>query len=76
MRNRNQPTLETLTQFRDPAGALWCAQLYYPEGKRKDPRYFIASLSMVGSTVTIPCATIAQLWYEIGLRQQPALPGF
>jgi hypothetical protein len=74
MRNTKQPQLETITQFRDQAGALWCAQVYYPNGKR-DP-YWVASLSMVGTTISIPCASMSQLWHEIGIRQQDALPGF
>jgi hypothetical protein len=74
MRNHKQPQLETITQFRDQAGALWCAQVYYPNGKR-DP-YWVASLSMVGTTISIPCASMSQLWHEIGIRQQDALPGF
>jgi hypothetical protein len=41
MRNNKQPVIETLTQWRDPAGALWCAQVYYPNGK-SDP-YWIAT---------------------------------
>jgi hypothetical protein len=73
MRNQSTPTLETVTQWRDPAGALWCAQMYYPLGKRKDSRYFIASLSMVGTTISIPCASVAQLWHEVSIRQQPPL---
>jgi hypothetical protein len=74
MRNLNTPTLETVTQWRDPAGALWCAQVYYPNGKR-DP-YWIASVAMVGTTISIPCASMSQLWHEVGIRQQQALPGF
>jgi hypothetical protein len=74
MRNLNQPTLETITQWRDPAGALWCAQVYYPKGKR-DP-YWIASVNMVGTTISIPCASMSQLWHEVGIRQQLPLPGF
>lgn len=73
MRKPN-PVIETLTQWRDPAGALWCAQVYYPNGKA-DP-YWIASVSRVGTTVDIPCATMSQLWHEVSIRQQPALPGF
>ena len=30
MRNHKQPTLETLQQFHDQAGHLWCVQMYYP----------------------------------------------
>lgn len=69
-----KPVIETITQWRDPAGALWCAQVYYPNGKA-DP-YWIAHISMVGTTVDIPCATMSQLWHEVSIRQQPALPGF
>jgi len=74
MRNPKKPVIETLTQWRDPAGALWCAQVYYPNGKA-DP-YWIASVSMVGTTVDVPCASMSQLWHEVSIRQQPALPGF
>lgn len=74
MRNTKQPQLETLTQWRDPAGALWCAKVYYPNGK-SDP-YWIASVSMVGTTIDIPCASMSQLWHEVSIRQQQALPGF
>lgn len=74
MRNHKQPQLETLTQWRDQAGALWCAKVYYPNGKA-DP-YWIASVSMVGTTIDIPCASMSQLWHEVNIRQQQALPGF
>jgi hypothetical protein len=74
MRNHKQPQLETLTQWRDQAGALWCAKVYYPNGKA-DP-YWIASVSMVGTTIDIPCASMSQLWHEVSIRQQQALPGF
>lgn len=74
MRNLTTPTIETITQWRDPAGALWCAQVYYPQGKRNP--YWIASVSMVGTTISIPCASMSQLWHEVKIRQQPALPGF
>lgn len=72
MRNQTQPTLETLLQFRDDAGALWCAQLYYPQGKA-DPRYWIATVNMIGSTVSIPCASMSQLWHEVNIRRQRQL---
>lgn len=72
MRNNKQPSLETLTQWRDPAGALWCAQTYYPNGKR-DTAYALYIVSKVGSTISIPCASVAQLWHEVNIRQQQAL---
>ena len=74
MRNTKQPTTETVTQWRDPAGALWCAQTYYPRGK-KDPNYTIHMLCMVGTTISIPCASMAQMWHEINIRQQRPLDG-
>ena len=74
MRNTKQPTTETIAQWRDPAGALWCAQIHYPKGKL-DP-YWVASLAMVGTTISIPCASMSQLWHEINIRQQRPLPGF
>jgi hypothetical protein len=74
MRNLNQATVETVTQWRDQAGALWCAQIHYPKGKL-DP-YWVASVSMVGTTVSIPCASMAQLWHEIGIRQNKPMSGF
>ena len=73
MRNTKKPTIETLTQWRDQAGALWCAQTYYPNGKR-DP-YTIHMVCMVGTTISIPCASVSQLWHEVNIRQQRALPG-
>lgn len=75
MRNHNQPTLETITQWRDQAGALWCAQTYYPRGKKKDPSYTIHMLCMVGTTISIPCASVAQLWHEVNIRQSKPLLG-
>jgi hypothetical protein len=74
MRNLKQPTTETLTQWRDQAGALWCAQTYYPNGK-KDTTYTIHMVCMVGTTISIPCASVSQLWHEVNIRQQRALPG-
>lgn len=69
MRNLKQPTIETLHQFHDHAGHLWCAQLYYPNGKA-DPRYWIANLSKVGTTISIPCASMSQLEHEVAIRRQ------
>lgn len=69
MRNHNQPALETIAQFRDRENSLWCAQRYYPEGKRK-PQYWIAYLNKVGTNISIPCATEAQLWHEVNQRRQ------
>jgi len=75
MRTTKQPVLETVTQWRDQAGALWCAQTYYPRGK-KDPTYTIHLVSKVGTTISIPCASVAQMWHEINIRQQQAFPNF
>jgi hypothetical protein len=74
MRNTTKPTIETITQWRDQAGALWCAQTYYPNGK-KDKNYTIHTVSMVGTTISIPCASVAQLWHEVNIRQQRAMNG-
>jgi len=74
MRNFNQPALETITQWRDQAGALWCAQTYYPNGK-KDRTYTIHMVCMVGTTISIPCASVAQMWHEVGIRQAKPLAG-
>ena len=74
MRNLKQPTIETLHQFHDHAGHLWCAQLYYPNGKR-DPRYWIGTVSMIGKNITIPCSNMAQLWHEVNIRRQDDLFG-
>ena len=73
MRNTKQPVTETITQWRDTAGALWCAQIHYPKGKL-DP-YWVASVAMVGTTISIPCASMAQLWHEIGIRQSKPMQG-
>jgi hypothetical protein len=75
MRTTKQPVLETVTQWRDQAGALWCAQTYYPRGK-KDRTYTIHIVSKVGTTISIPCASVAQMWHEINIRQQQAFPNF
>jgi hypothetical protein len=72
MRNHTQPTLETFEQFHDHTGALWCAQVYYPEGKAK-PQYWIATLAKVGTTTSIPCASMSQLCHEIAIRRQQPL---
>jgi hypothetical protein len=74
MRNTTKPAVETLTQWRDQAGALWCAQVYYPNGK-KDRTYTIHLVCKVGTTISIPCASVSQLWHEVNIRQQQALPG-
>jgi hypothetical protein len=74
MRNTKQPAVETLTQWRDQAGALWCAQVYYPNGK-KDRTYNIHMLCMVGTTIRIPCASVAQLWHEVNIRQTKPMSG-
>ena len=75
MRNTTTPAIETLTQWRDQAGALWCAQVYYPNGL-KNRTYNIALVCKVGTTISIPCASVSQLWHEVNIRQQQALPGF
>jgi len=57
MRNTNTPKLETLEQFKDAQGNLWCVQRYYPQGKRHgNDRYWIATIGKVGSTESITCA--------------------
>ena len=72
MRNYTRPALETIAQFRDRENSLWCAQRYYPKGKRH-PQYWIAFLNKVGTTTSIPCASEKQLWYEVNLRRQMQL---
>ena len=72
MRNHKQPTLETIQQFRDGIGSLWCVQLYYPNGKH-DPNYWIGTINNVTTNKTITCATLAQLDYEVNKLRQPTL---
>ena len=72
MRNHKQPTLETLQQFHDQAGHLWCVQMYYPQGKA-DPRYWIGYLCKVGTTISIPCGSMSQLEHEVAIRRQHEL---
>ena len=67
---RNQSALVTIAQFRDRENSLWCAQRYYPKGKRY-PEYWIAYLSKVGTSESIPCASESQLWYEVNRLRQP-----
>jgi hypothetical protein len=74
MRNHKQPNTQTVTKWRDQAVELWCAQIHYPRGKH-DPDW-VASVAMVGTTISIPCASMSQLWHEVNIRQQQALPGF
>lgn len=69
MRNHNQPTLEIIQQFRDQANHLWCVQMYYPNGKA-DPRYWIGYVAKVGTTISIPCASMSQLEHEVAIRRQ------
>ena len=66
MRNNTQPTLETIQQFHDLRGDLWCVQIYYPKGK-KDDRYWIITISYVGcpDEQSIKCATMNQYDYEV-----------
>ena len=74
MRNHKQPTLETLQQFHDQAGHLWCVQLYYPNGKAKgNDRYWIGTINKVGTTQTITVSNLMQLDYEVGKLRQPCL---
>lgn len=74
MRNRTQPTLETIQQFRDGLGSLWCVQLYYPNGKAKgNDRYWIGTINKVGTTHTITVSNLMQLDYEVGKLRQPCL---
>lgn len=72
MRTSNQPKLETLQQFRDGLGQLWCVQLYYPRGKR-DSAYWIGTINKVGTPTTITVSTLMQLDYEVGKLRQPLL---
>lgn len=77
MRNTTQPLVEVITQWRDPANALWCAKVYWPKGKKRgNDVYCLYSVDMVGTTISIPCASVSQLWHEVNLRQQQALAGF
>lgn len=77
MRNATQPIVEVITQWRDPANALWCAKVHYPKGKAKGNAVFcVYSVDMVGTTITIPCASVAQMWHEVTIRQQRAFDGF
>ena len=74
MRNQTQPTLETIQQFRDGTGNLWCVQLYYPSGKAKgNDRYWIGTINKVGTTKTITVSTMLQLDHEVGKLRQPLL---
>ena len=74
MRNHSQPTLETIQQFRDGLGSLWCVQLYYPNGKAKgNDRYWIGYLCQVGTTISIPCGSMSQLEHEVAIRRQHEL---
>lgn len=74
MRNSTQPVLETIQQFRDGTGALWCVQFYYPNGKSKGgDRYWIGTIAKVGTTKSIPVSTLMQLDYEVGKLRQTAL---
>lgn len=77
MRNHNQPTLETIQQFRDCNGDLWCVQLYYPNGKAKgNDRYWIGTIAQVGTTKSITVSNLMQLDYEVGRLRQQSLAGF
>ena len=67
MRNYDTPKLETIEQFRDNNGALWCVQFYYPKGKRHgNDRYWLATIAKVGTTESITCADIWHLERELG----------
>ena len=62
----NKPTLETTEQFHDHDGALWCVQLYYPQGKRNgNDRYWLATIAKVGTTESIVCADVWSLEREL-----------
>jgi hypothetical protein len=62
----NKPTLETIEQFRDSTGALWCVQFYYPQGKHHgNDRYWLATINQVGTTKTITCADTWHLEREL-----------
>lgn len=66
MRNYNKPILETVEQFKDVNGALWCVQFYYPKGKRNgNDRYWLATIGKVGSTEAIQCADVWHLEREL-----------
>lgn len=55
----NKPTTETLEQFRDKDGALWCVQAYYPDGKRKgNDRYWIATIANITTGESHVCADV------------------
>jgi len=77
MRNATQPVIEVVMQWRDQANHLWCAKVHYPRGKaRGNAVYCMYTIDMVGSTITIPCASVAQMWHEVAIRQQRPLAGF
>jgi hypothetical protein len=66
MRNTSNPVIETTEQFRDHTGALWCVQTYYPKGKRNgNDRYWLTTISKVGTTETIVCADVWHLEREL-----------
>ena len=66
MRNTSKPIIETAEQFRDPTGALWCVQTYYPKGKRHgNDRYWLTTINKVGTTETIVCADVWHLEREL-----------
>lgn len=74
MRNTNTPVLETIQQFRDASGSLWCVQLYYPNGKAKGgDRYWIGTINNITENKTIPVSNLMQLDYEVNKLRQPAL---
>lgn len=77
MRNFKQPTLETIQQFRDCNGDLWCVQLYYPNGKAKgNDRYWIGTINNIAKNHTITVSNLMQLDYEVNRLRQQSLPGF
>ena len=66
MRNTDKPTLETVEQFTDNTGNLWCVQYYYPRGKRHgNDRYWLATIGKVGTTESIVCADVWHLEREL-----------
>lgn len=77
MRNLDTPKLETIEQFRDNTGALWCVQYYYPKGKRHgNDRYWLATIAKVGTTESITCANIWHLERELAHLKRGQRPLF
>lgn len=74
MRNNTQPTLETIQQFHDLRGDLWCVQIYYPKGKGAgNDRYWIGTITNISTNESRAVATIGQLDHEVRKLRQPTL---